>query len=330
MRGFPVLNPTIEAISDIKVQVHTFDAEMGRTGGGVFNTTARSGGNAFHGSAFYQTRPVWGSELEYFAKKRGATKESSGLSESFYHLYGGGVGGPILKNRTFFWFASEGYRDQVIQGLTRTWPSARQRIGDFSTTTLNGAPVRIFNPYCRGGVVSARCPATGTGSLETGGEFTERDHSADASGRQSGGVQDGELLAAAVHAPTKTASSNVEHDDQPAGLRRHVHDQGRAQVQRPLVAERAVHLQPDQGASGIAGARRAVVPRAGRELADPTPEGVRREQHERAERHDGHELPLRLHGVSRWPQLPRRIAGQGLLHRRPRVARVQPDLSECR
>jgi len=78
----------------------------------------------------------------------------------------------VLKNRTFFWFATEGYRDKVVQGLTRLWPSTRQRNGDFSTTTINGAPVRIFNPYCRGGVVTARCPATGTGSLETGGEFT--------------------------------------------------------------------------------------------------------------------------------------------------------------
>jgi trimeric autotransporter adhesin len=172
MRGFPVLNPTIEAIDDVKIQVHTFDAEMGRTGGGVFNTTARSGANAFHGTAFYQDRPTWGSALEYFAKKRGATKESSGLADSFYHLYGGGAGGPIVKNRTFFWAATEGYRDQVIQGLSRTWPSARQRVGDFSTTTLNGAAVRIFNPFCRDGVVNAKCPATGTGSLATGGEFT--------------------------------------------------------------------------------------------------------------------------------------------------------------
>jgi hypothetical protein len=182
MRGFPVLNPTIEAIDDVKVQVHTFDAEMGRTGGGVFNTTARSGGNTVHGSAFYQDRPTWGSALEYFAKKRGETKKSSGLADSFYHLYGGGVGGPIVKNRTFFFVASEGYRDQVIQGLSRTWPSARQRAGDFSTTTLNGAPVRIFNPYCRDGVANALCPATGTGSLATGGEFTNaiipRDHPA--------------------------------------------------------------------------------------------------------------------------------------------------------
>src|SRR4029434_5066318 len=68
MRGFPVLNPTIEAIEDVKVQVHTFDAEMGRTGGGVFNTTAKSGANAFHGTAFYQDRPVWGQSLEYFSR----------------------------------------------------------------------------------------------------------------------------------------------------------------------------------------------------------------------------------------------------------------------
>ena len=41
--------------------VHTYDAEVGRTGGGVFNTTAKSGTNDFHGTALYQTRPVWAS-----------------------------------------------------------------------------------------------------------------------------------------------------------------------------------------------------------------------------------------------------------------------------
>jgi hypothetical protein len=172
IRGFPVLNTTIEAIDDVKVQVHTYDAEMGRTGGGVFNATAKSGGNAFHGTAFFQNRPIWGESLEYFADKRGASKESSGLTATYYNLYGGGAGGPIVKDRTFFWFASEGYRDSVPQGLSQTWPSAKQRGGDFSTTTLAGRPVQIYNPYCRGGVVTAKCPATGTGSLETGGLFT--------------------------------------------------------------------------------------------------------------------------------------------------------------
>src|SRR5438552_11068421 len=62
-----VANPTIEALDDVKVQVHTYDAEMGRTGGGVFNTTLRSGTNNFHGTAFYQTRPVSLVKNNYFS-----------------------------------------------------------------------------------------------------------------------------------------------------------------------------------------------------------------------------------------------------------------------
>src|SRR5438046_9433492 len=46
-----------EAINEVKVQVHTYDAEMGRSGGGVFNTTGKSGSNTFHGGAFIQDRP---------------------------------------------------------------------------------------------------------------------------------------------------------------------------------------------------------------------------------------------------------------------------------
>src|SRR5881398_1810265 len=68
MRNRASANPTIEALDDLKVQVHTYDAEMGRTGGGVFNTTLRSGTNAFHGTGFYQTRPIWGQTNNYFSQ----------------------------------------------------------------------------------------------------------------------------------------------------------------------------------------------------------------------------------------------------------------------
>lgn len=172
LRGRAVLNPTIEAVEEVKVQVHTYDAEMGRTGGGVFNVTARSGSNQYHGSGFYQTRPVWGVNENFFVAKQGLTKEQSGLADTYYRLYGGGVGGPVWKNRTFFWAATEGYRSNTTRNEQQVWPSLKQRVGDFSTSTINGLPVRIFNPFCRAGVVSAKCPATGTGSLATGGEFT--------------------------------------------------------------------------------------------------------------------------------------------------------------
>ncbi len=172
LRGRAIANPTIEAIEEVKVQVHTYDAEMGRTGGGVFNVTAKSGTNQYHGSGFFQTRPVWGQSLNFFSEKEGGTKESTGVSDSYYRLYGGGFGGPVFRNRTFFWTATEGYRSLTTRGLQYVWPNARQRAGDFSRTTVGGAPVRLFNPWCRSGVASARCPAAGTGSIDTGGEFT--------------------------------------------------------------------------------------------------------------------------------------------------------------
>jgi hypothetical protein len=145
---------------------------MGRTGGGVFNVTAKSGTNQFRGSGFFQTRPVWGQNINFFSEKEGGTKESTGVADSYYRLYGGGIGGPIFQNRTFFWGATEGYRSLTTRNLQYVWPSQRQRNGDFSTSTVGGRPLQIFNPWCRSGVASARCPATGTGSLATGGEFT--------------------------------------------------------------------------------------------------------------------------------------------------------------
>ena len=60
--------PTTEGVEDLKVQVHTYDAEMGRTGGGVFNMTAKSGTNNFHGTGFFQTRPIWGQTNNYFSQ----------------------------------------------------------------------------------------------------------------------------------------------------------------------------------------------------------------------------------------------------------------------
>src|SRR2546428_18747 len=152
--------------------IDTSDAEMGRPGGGVFNVTAKSGSNNYHGTGFYQTRPVWGQSENYFNAKAGLSKQETGLADAYYRLWGGGVGGPIVKNRTFFWVASEDYQSGTTRNLAEIWPSLNQRNGDFSKSTIDGRPVVLYNPWCRGGAASARCPATGTGSLATGGLFT--------------------------------------------------------------------------------------------------------------------------------------------------------------
>ncbi len=102
MRNRASANPTIEALDDVKVQVHTYDAEMGRTGGGVFNTTLRSGSNSFHGTGFFQTRPIWAEKNNFFSQKAGIPKPSNP-----YYLGGGGFGGPIVKDKTITTYRRE-------------------------------------------------------------------------------------------------------------------------------------------------------------------------------------------------------------------------------
>src|SRR5437667_2915059 len=145
MRNRASANPTIEALEDLKVQVHTYDAEMARTGGGTFNTTAKSGTNMMHGSGFFQTRPVWGQTNNYFSQIAGLHKPNSP-----YYLGGGSLGGPIVKNRTFFFFATEDYHDVQTRNATTLMPTAAERAGDFSkTTNASGAPVTIYDPLTR-------------------------------------------------------------------------------------------------------------------------------------------------------------------------------------
>jgi hypothetical protein len=140
-----VANPSIEALEDVKVQVHTYDAEMGRTGGGVFNTTMKSGSNNFRGTGFFQTRPLWGQANNYFGAKAGRPKPATK-----YYLPGGGFGGPIVKNRTFFWFAGEGYRDVSTRGVTTIFATQAMRNGDFSAlTTPTGQRVTIYDPLTK-------------------------------------------------------------------------------------------------------------------------------------------------------------------------------------
>jgi trimeric autotransporter adhesin len=138
----PISNPTIEAVQDLKVQVHTYDAEMGRTGGGVFNTTARSGANAFQGSGFFQTRPGALVSQNFFLKLQGVPKD-----DQYWRNGGGGFGGPLRRNRTFFWTAGEVYREAATRNGNLHFPSTAMRAGDFSALTdAGGMPVVIYDP----------------------------------------------------------------------------------------------------------------------------------------------------------------------------------------
>ena len=130
LRNRASANPSIEALDDVAVQVHQYDAEAGRTGGGTFNVATRSGTNNWRASGFYQTRPRWGMANNYFVEKAGGP-----LPETYFHLGGGGFGGPIVRNRTFFWASVEGYGSNTTRNGSSRVPTAREKQGDFSRTT---------------------------------------------------------------------------------------------------------------------------------------------------------------------------------------------------
>lgn len=151
-----VIIPSIEAVQELKVQVNTYDAEAGRTGGGVFNVAGKSGSNQWHGSLFGFIRPSSLQANNFFANRQGTAKP-----DAPYKLYGGSIGGPVYlprfgeggpsiydgRDRTFFWVATEGYRMQTFLSDTIRVPTARERVGDFSQTrTAAGQLITIYDP----------------------------------------------------------------------------------------------------------------------------------------------------------------------------------------
>lgn len=138
----PVVNPSFEAIESVNLQTRMYDAETGRTGGGTYNVTYRSGTSVLRGSSFYQTRPNALVANNFFADRAGLPKAGS-----FFHNGGGGVGGPLLSNRTFFWFAMEGYKSLDSRSTTLRVPTLRERAGDFSqSVNAAGQLVTIYDP----------------------------------------------------------------------------------------------------------------------------------------------------------------------------------------
>jgi hypothetical protein len=129
-------------VDDIPVQVHTYDSEMGRTGGGVFNTAAKSGTNQFRGAAYYLTRPSALVGGNFFNEIRNLE-----TNDQFWRNGGGGFGGPIFRNKTFFFAAMEGYRDGTSQNTTLHVPTAAMRNGDFSNfRDAQGRQIPIYDP----------------------------------------------------------------------------------------------------------------------------------------------------------------------------------------
>ena len=143
-----VIIPSIESVEEVKVQANTYDAEIGRTSGGMFNTTLRSGSGRLHGVLQGETRQTnWGANLffnnrtPYKDPVTGITQPTTPRGAAEFYSYVGSLGGPIPlpkwlggKDKTFFWITEEGYRQRSPLTAANSFPvpSLAQRSGDFS------------------------------------------------------------------------------------------------------------------------------------------------------------------------------------------------------
>jgi hypothetical protein len=138
----PEYSPQVEEVQEFRIQTSNFSAEYANSGGGVINVASKSGTNQFHGNLFEYFRNDVLSANDFFSNLSGKPRPMLR-----YNQFGGTVGGPIIKNRTFFFFAYEGLREEVPTVVTTSVPTALQRAGDFSQTLAsNGQLVQIYDP----------------------------------------------------------------------------------------------------------------------------------------------------------------------------------------
>jgi len=127
-----LVQPSIEALQEFKIQTNAYSAEFGRSSGAVVNATIKSGTNNIHGSLYEFLRNDVLDANNFFSNALGAPKPRRQRNQ-----YGAAVGGPLVKNRTF-WFADyEGLRELEGVPRTRIVPTAAEKAGLFNTEVVD-------------------------------------------------------------------------------------------------------------------------------------------------------------------------------------------------
>jgi Carboxypeptidase regulatory-like domain/TonB dependent receptor len=138
--------PNLESIEEFKVQIGNYDAEFA-SGGAVVNVITRSGSNQIHGSAFEFLRNKDLNSRQFFDATEPPFQQNQ---------FGFSVGGPIKKNKLFFFGDYQGLRIHTSSTSILTEPTAALRVGNFS-----GYPATIYNPTTYNSATNTRTPYAG-------------------------------------------------------------------------------------------------------------------------------------------------------------------------
>jgi len=169
--GIIVVNPNLDAIAETKIALQDYDAESGKATSGVIRVQTKSGSNEIHGSGFYYYRSSDQQARDPFTNKPGVP-----LASANWKQFGGSVGGPIFKDKLFFFADYQGTKTQ--QGITNQYTIPTENVAKTCNPATNttgtcdlsqyldifGPPVnnihtgQIYNPRSYVGNGSVTCP----------------------------------------------------------------------------------------------------------------------------------------------------------------------------
>jgi hypothetical protein len=149
MYGNMIIVPNLDSVVQMKVTSADYDAEFGLVSAAVVTTSTKSGTNDWHGSAFWYRRTDATQARDPFLQ----APPNNILPTTHWNQFGGSVGGPILKNKLFFFLDYQGTRAKDGGSAQARVPTLAERNGDFSAWLANG--VQIFNPFNSDGSIAA-------------------------------------------------------------------------------------------------------------------------------------------------------------------------------
>ena len=138
----PAVQATPETVQEFKVITHNYSAEYGRVAGAVISMLSKSGTNEYHGHAWYYFRDTRFDAANFFTNKLGGEKLPVN-----YKIFGGSLGGPVVKDRTFFHAHYERFIDDFERPDFVTVPSLAMRNGDFSGEGASGPIPQLYDPF---------------------------------------------------------------------------------------------------------------------------------------------------------------------------------------
>ncbi len=123
INGVAVINPNLDAVSEMKVTSQNYDAEFGKAVAGLVTAQTKSGSNSFHGSAFEYRRSDAQQARDPFANATPDSLTGRYLAPTLHNQFGGSVGGPILKDKLFFFGDYQGLREKTGTAVLTTVPT---------------------------------------------------------------------------------------------------------------------------------------------------------------------------------------------------------------